>query len=184
MIAGLETQSAREPARFVGLHRSLPSHRVKSRAMIGRSKRARQPGAVVVCGLAHARAALLAAQELGVPVVLLSLPSGASSTGAGWFKATVDRARAAYPSVEATAILDCGNRPDLVLGALRHGLKDVVFTGAPAVRRKLEDVAAQQEGRVYARRPAALDLDGVGDPLAACRAWLAGRARHIRKPAD
>jgi hypothetical protein len=153
-------------------------------AMIGRSKRARQPGAVVVCALADACAALLAAQELGVSVVLLSLPCGASSVGAGWFKATVDRARAAYPSVRATAILDCGNRPDLVLGALRHGLKDVIFTGAPAVRRKLEDIAAQQEAQVHARRPGALDLDGVGDRLAACRAWLAATTRHARKPAD
>ncbi|MBX6321461.1 MAG: hypothetical protein IRY94_06530 [Rhodospirillaceae bacterium] len=141
-----------------------------------RSTRPRRPAAVVVHALAHALAAARAAEELGTPVILLSPPDGAVSFGAGWFKAVVERARAAHPRAAVGAILDCGDRPDLVQAALRHGIGAVCFRGPAAVRRKLADIAAQYGARLHAARPPALDLIEAAGAAAACRDWLAGAA--------
>jgi hypothetical protein len=147
--------------------------------------RAGHAKAVVVCDLQQARAALQAGHELGVPVALLSLPHGAASVGAGWFKAVVESAQAAFPAAAARAILDCGDRPDLAQAAFRHGLKDVCFSGPPAVRRKLAEIAAQFGARLHPHRPPALELNGAADPLAACRAWLAAPSPESdREPSD
>jgi hypothetical protein len=140
---------------------------------------------IVVCSLAEAQAALQAAGDCGVAVVLLSPPYGAASLGIGWFKAMAELARAAFPQVDAAFVLDCGDRADHVQAAFRDGLRDVCFTGPAAIRRKLEDIAAQYGARLRRRRPAALDLPAGGDAVAACRAWLAPRSRAARKiPTD
>ena len=125
-------------------------------------------------GLADAEAALAAAAELGLPVTLVSAPSGAAAGGAGWFEAVVRRAAAAFPAVEVTAILDCGDRADLAQAALRQGLKDVCFRGPARVADRLADIAGQRDARLHRRLPPALDLFGAADRAAACRRWLAG----------
>jgi len=129
------------------------------------------PPAIVIHGLAHAEAALAAAAALGVPVTLMSAPGAASYAGPGWFRAVVEQAHAAHPGVEATALLDCGDRPGHALAALREGVTAIRFSGKTAD--KIEDIAAQNGARVVRERPPALDLKEVaGDPLAACRDWL------------
>ncbi|MEX2009157.1 MAG: hypothetical protein WEC41_03100 [Dongiaceae bacterium] len=125
-------------------------------------------------GLADAEAALAAAAALGLPVTLVSAPGGAAAGGAGWFEAVVRRAAAAHPAVEITAILDCGDRADLVQAALRQGLKDVCFRGPVRVADRLADIARQGDARLHRRLPPALDLFGAADRAAACRVWLAG----------
>ncbi|HLB80355.1 MAG TPA: hypothetical protein VJJ77_07615 [Dongiaceae bacterium] len=125
-------------------------------------------------GLADAEAALAAAARLGVPLTLVSAPGGAESGGAGWFEAVVRRAAAAHPEVEVTAILDCGDRADLVQAALRQGLKDVCFRGPARIADRLADIARQRDARLHRRLPPALDLFGAADRAAACRRWLAG----------
>jgi hypothetical protein len=79
---------------------------------------------------------------------------------------------AEYPEVQVTAILDCGARADLAQAALRQGLVDICFRGPAAVARKLAEIAARRGARLHRRLPQALDLTGVADPEAACRAWL------------
>ncbi len=136
--------------------------------------------AIVIHSFAHAREALGAARDLGCPVMLMSAASGAAALGAGWWQALIRQLQAEYPDVQFTALLDCGTRADLVQSALRQGLTDLCFRGSPAGARPLGEIAERRGARLVRRRPPALDLLGVADPAAACRAWL---SKTGRKPA-
>jgi hypothetical protein len=125
---------------------------------------------IIVHSLAHALAALAAAQTLNRPVTVASAPGAALQVGPGWFKAVVDQARATYPDVAVTAILDCGDQPGAVMAALRIGLTHLRFEGPSATHSKLTEM-----GTIFVDPPeAALDLLDSRDPPAACRAFLNG----------
>lgn len=130
------------------------------------------PPAFVIHSLAHATAALAAADALGVPVTLLSAPSGAAYAGPGWFRAVAKHACAAYPGVAVTAVLDCGDMAGHALAALREGVMAIRFDGDTAD--KIADIAGQYGALVVAERPEALDLAAVADRdmTGACAAWL------------
>ena len=123
-------------------------------------------------GLADALAAVEAAASLGRPVILVSAPGAAAYAGAAWFKALVTLARQRWPAVAVTAMLDCGDRAELVQGALRDGLADVIFTGPAGVAARLADIAGQQGARLHRSRPPTLEIADPGTALAACQAWL------------
>ena len=129
--------------------------------------------AVIIHELAHARAALAAAAELGVAVELWSAPGAAAYAGAGWFDAVMRAAGNQAPAAVFTGVLDCDDRADLAQAALRQGLTHVCFRGAQAVAVRLADIARQYGATLHRRRPRALDLIYTDDPLAACRGWLA-----------
>jgi fructose/tagatose bisphosphate aldolase len=128
---------------------------------------------IVIHSLAHARAALAAAAALRLPVIVASAPGAAAQAGPAWFKAVIEEARAAYPDVKVTAILDCGDEPGAVMAALRAGLTQLRFNGAPETREKLAAM-----GAIFIEpqpADATFDLLDVGEPEAACHAFL---ARH------
>ncbi len=129
--------------------------------------------AVIVHSLADARAALIAAAELGVPVTLASAPGASAYAGPGWFQEVAAQAAAEVPQADCQAVIDCGERPGDVLLALRLGLKRVRFTGKKAVAEKLTAIAEQRSATLITGRLQALDLRGTADPYAACRDWLA-----------
>jgi hypothetical protein len=108
--------------------------------------------AVIVHGLAHARAATAAAGARGV--LILSAPGAGSYAGAGWFAALARQAGAAH------AVLDCGPDGGAVLAAFRAGLRAAVFTGDAAMATRLDKVAAEAGGTVLRAAPPALDLAG------------------------
>lgn len=136
---------------------------------------ARHGRAVAVHSLAHARAAVAAAAELGVPVTLISAPGAAAYTGAPWFREVVAAARAEHPEAAVDCILDCGTRAGDVMAALRAGVPAVIFTGRKDVAARLAAIAEARGARLVTRRPRALDLLDEGEPEAACRAWLGRR---------
>lgn len=127
---------------------------------------------VVVHTLAHAVAALRAARAEGIEAEIWSAPVASAYLGAGYFAALEQTARRRAPRARARFVLDCGDRAGDAMAALRAGVNDVCFTGPPAVRRKLADLAQQGGARVVARRPRAVDLLGAAQPLAACRTAL------------
>lgn len=131
--------------------------------------------AIRVHSLEQARAAVAAAAALGVPVTLLSAEGAAATVGIPWFKAVVERARASHPRTGAEAVMDCGDKPGHVLGALRHGFTRVRFAGPTKTRRELEKVAAAHGAALVGGRANALDLLDESDLETACRAWLAPR---------
>ena len=136
---------------------------------------------VIVHGLDDARAALAAAAELGVAVILRSAPGAAAYLGAATFREMVAEAARAHPGVAVTAVLDCADDPGLALNALREGVKAVRVAVAPAVEARIADIAAQVGAVLDDDDGPALDLLYADDPCAACRAWLDPSADH--KPA-
>jgi hypothetical protein len=123
---------------------------------------------IVIHSLAHARAALAAAAVCGQDVIVASAPSAALQAGPGWFKAVIEEAREAYPQVDVTAILDCGDQPGAVMAALRLGLKHTRFHGVAEARAKLEGM-----GAIFApAAEASLDLREIAEPETACAAFL------------
>ena len=131
----------------------------------------------MIHSLAHAVAALQAAEATGTPITLLSPSDFAAYGGAGFFNAIVRRARAKVPAAKSEAVLDCGDAPGLALEALRSGAEAVRFGGRPSVRKKIADIAAAHGARLLTVRPRALDLLDAVDARAACLAWLADGTR-------
>ena len=127
---------------------------------------------VIVHALEHARAALAAAADVGVPVTLASAPDAAGYAGVLWFRALLREATEEYPGVAATGLLDCGDRPGYALAAIRLGLPLVRFAGPAAVAEKLAAIAEAEGVRMVRDIPDALDLRFEADPEGAARRWL------------
>jgi len=129
---------------------------------------------IIVHSLAQARAALAAARASGVPVTIASAAAAGGYAGPLWFKSLVEAARADFPEVEITAVLDCAGEAGTTLAALRHGIKRVRFTGTDTACAPLRDIAQQLGAEIETgSAPDALDLRDEPDPEAAARAYLA-----------
>lgn len=125
---------------------------------------------VVVHHLEQARAALAAAAEVGVPVVLRSAPGAAGYAGVGYLQALGELAG-------QELLIDCGDDPGLVMAGLRSGCRRLAFAGAADTARRLGEMA-QQAGAILIHEtepPAALELAPEDDAARACRAWLRAR---------
>lgn len=133
--------------------------------------------AIIVHSADHAVAALTAAKEAGVAVVLASAPGAGIYGGAGWFAALVAAAADAVPGARSEAVLDCGDAPGAVLAALRAGIGRVRFTGPKRAGDRLAAIAKESGATVDRKALPGLDLARESDPLAACRAFLAGPSR-------
>jgi hypothetical protein len=137
-----------------------------------------KPRAIVFHELRHILAATAAAREAGQTIELWSAPEAAAYAGIGWLDAIIRRVRAAPGGKMLPIVVDCGDRPELALAALRQGIRDVCFRGDKATARRLTDIARQGGTHLRTRRPAAaLDLRHSADPLKACRDWLAAATR-------
>ena len=128
--------------------------------------------AFVVHDLEQAKAALKAARERGLCVLLVSAPNAARALGpAVWREMTVG-ADKAEPGALAAALLDCGDDPGLALAALRAGVKAVRTGAAPEVRAKIADMAGQMGATIVADRPDPACEMGGGDAFSLARDWL------------
>jgi hypothetical protein len=127
--------------------------------------------AFVVHSRAHLDAALTAAREFGRPVIAISGEGASAYAGPGWFLALIRQARAEFPDVELTAILDCADRAGDALAALKEGAEHLIFTGHPDAAARLAAIAGQTGATISHRRPDARDLMGVKDVDYAAREW-------------
>ncbi len=130
---------------------------------------------IVFHNLEHARAALAAALEVDVAVILRSAPGAAAYAGAGYLKAIADAAAKDHPDARVSWVIDCGADAGTALGALRIGWKKLRFSGPESLREKLTDIAAQQNATVTGEAvgETVLDLLDHHDPAATCRDVLA-----------
>lgn len=121
------------------------------------------PPAVIVHGLADARAALAP----GRPVTLLSAPGAALYAGCLWWRAVTAAAGAAVD------VLDCADASGLALAAVRAGAcRLVLWPGAPG-HAAVAEVAVRLGGFVLPAAPPALDMADRGASRR-LRAWLSG----------
>lgn len=134
--------------------------------------------AIRVHSLAEARIALAVARELGRPVTLVSARAAAGHGGPGWWRALVETARAEYPDVAMTTILDCDDSAGDAMASLREGVEQICFRGRPDVAAKLHEIAARRGIAMLAALPLGLDLRALRDQQAACRVWLREEAPH------
>jgi hypothetical protein len=115
--------------------------------------------AVIVHGIMQAKAAVRTA-DTARGLVLLSAPGAGIYAGAGWFNALCRQAAATRPELSVRAMLDCGDAPGAVLGALRAGLPAIIFTGEATIAARLGRLAADRSARLLTSAPAALDMAG------------------------
>jgi len=127
---------------------------------------------IIIHSLEQAVTALKAARELDRPVTLASPPGAAAYTGALWFREVVKQAQLEVPQAEVSSILDCGDKPGLVMAAFRQGVLRVRFTGAREAAEKLEAMAEAESLHLITGPLEALDLLDVKDKAQACRDWL------------
>jgi hypothetical protein len=127
--------------------------------------------AIVVHGLAHARAAL----GPGFSVVLLSAPAAAGYAGCLWWRELVAAARARHPATPALDVLDCGAAPGDAMAALRVGQRLLLLDPACPAFARVADAAATLGAHVLAERPPALDLAAPG-ARRRLAGWLAAPA--------
>jgi hypothetical protein len=128
--------------------------------------------AIKVHGLGDALKAAAVAQELGVPVTLISAPDAAASMGPGWFSAITKCLGDTYPELELEAVLDCGDAVGFALAALRRGVKAIVFSGGTSTTKKLEDIAHAYNARIMKRPKQILDPRREQDIDTTLRHWL------------
>ncbi|MBO44058.1 MAG: hypothetical protein CMM28_10070 [Rhodospirillaceae bacterium] len=118
--------------------------------------------------------ALKAASETERPVLLISAPFAAGTTGPAWFQSVVSQAMEAVPEADASSMLDCGTMAGYAMASLRQGIKYIRFYGETFD--KIADIAEQLKARVTNERPDSLDLYALelrGEQLdAACKNWL------------
>jgi hypothetical protein len=130
-----------------------------------------EAAAFVVHSITHLRAALAAGAACRRPIIALSAPAASGYAGAAWFAAMVDAAKAEFPDVPFTPVIDCGDRAGDALAALELGLRHLIFTGHPDAAARLAAIAAEAGAVLLDRRPAALDLLDLRDPRHAAQKW-------------
>jgi hypothetical protein len=134
---------------------------------------------IIVRSLAQAQAALAAAAEAGCAIVLASPPDGALSAGAAFYAALAREAAARHPAAKFTLRVDCGDDTGAALGALRIGIPEISCRAPRAAKERLAALARRHNARLVPTTARtwrdSLDLQGVGDPLPACRERLARR---------
>jgi fructose/tagatose bisphosphate aldolase len=133
--------------------------------------------AIIVHDLAQARAALVAAAALEVPVALRSAPGAASYLGPAVFRAIIDAARAGGADADVVAVMDCGQDAGRALSALRHGIERVRVDLPPATVARIADIATCYGAAVDDEDVPVLNLLNCPDPAAACQKWLADAAK-------
>ena len=112
---------------------------------------------VIVHGLNEATAALAEARAEGRGVTLLSAPGATLYAGCGWWRALVDTARARYPDVPCSDVLDCADATGMALAALRIGVTRVVLWPDAPGRSAAVAIAEALGGFVLPAAPAAND---------------------------
>lgn len=151
------------------------------------------PPAIVAHHLAHAEAALAAAESTGIAVRIESAANAAAQGGALWFAEVIIAARKMHPKARFEAVLDCGPHAGRALGAIRefarHETGDkiplAVRTRAPArARAKIAAIARSARVPLFeGARGRALDLLDAADPKTAAAACLAKARDDQEQPA-
>ena len=127
---------------------------------------------VIVHSLEDARIALAAADAAGCGLVLASAPGAAGYAGVLWFRELLRAAQAERPGVPVTGLLDCGDKPGLVLAALGQDLAALRFTGPRKVAKRLAEICEAEGVELVTGRLRAIDLGAESAPDIACRDWL------------
>ncbi|MEE8332619.1 MAG: hypothetical protein V3R85_02130, partial [Alphaproteobacteria bacterium] len=112
----------------------MADFRIMKRHARKAENRADQRLVVVAHGIDHARAAARAAGARPASLEIRSPPGAAGSMGPAWVAALIGEVATEFPEIEISGVLDCGAAPGHALAALRHGIKQIRFTGRGRAR--------------------------------------------------
>jgi hypothetical protein len=129
---------------------------------------------IVVHSLAHARAALAAAEEAGVRVTLESPAAAALYLGIGWWRELLRALATGQGAHRYDSILDCGTAPGAALAAVRDGIPAVRVAVDNDMLERLSAIAAPLGGTVHGGggNGDCLDLLDAADARQACAEFL------------
>ena len=131
---------------------------------------------IIAHDLHHALAAMQAAHDLALPVIIHSAPDAIYHTGAGYIFQMFKKAQEAFPDVDATFILDCADAGAETIAAMQTGHKTLRSRAPAPARGKLADIARQYGARMIDGLYEPLDLARVRDTKGACEKWLRSKA--------
>ena len=104
--------------------------------------------------------------------IIRTPPDAAAYAGALYLKSAASCAQTSPTDMELV-VLDCGDDPSLVLGALRVGWSIFAFSGPPMVHDKIAQLITKSGARlVQINKGPVLDLQAVIDPTKYCYNWL------------
>lgn len=98
---------------------------------------------MIIHTLADAMAAMKAASETGESIILQTTPDAIHYAGSLYILDIFKKALAAYPSVKAQFVFDCGDAGAEVIAAMQDGHKTIKSSAKPEIRAKLRAIAQQ-----------------------------------------
>ena len=117
--------------------------------------------------------------KLAITPIIRTAPDAAAYAGALYLRTAASHAQKS-PSEMELVVLDCGDDPSLVLGALRVGWSAFAFTGSPIVHDKVSQLVASWGAHlVQINQGPVLDLHAATDPIRRCQTWLSSLDRGI-----
>lgn len=131
-------------------------------------------GEVICHFIEHFHAALSVTSRVNLDdrPVIRTAPGASDYAGVQLLWNMTELARAQSPGT-TEVVLDCGDNPATVFGALRTGWTRVAYGGPEPLRRKVASVIAEQ-GRqlVLLNEGPVLDLYHSRNPISDCTVWL------------
>ena len=104
--------------------------------------------------------------------IIRTPPDAAAYAGALYLKSAASYAQTSPADMELV-VLDCGDDPSLVLGALRVSWSIFAFSGPPMVHDKIAQLISKSGARlVQINKGPVLDLQDIVDPIKCCHNWL------------
>jgi fructose/tagatose bisphosphate aldolase len=127
---------------------------------------------IIIHTLEHARAALEAASEARMPVIVQSAPDAIHYAGSLYLLTLFRQARHSVPDADAIFILDADAAAAEAISAMQMGHTHLRSNAQSGLAGKISDIAAQLGVVMIAGEYEALDLLRHHDAKEACRKWL------------
>jgi hypothetical protein len=107
------------------------------------------------------------------PVTVLTPVNAGAYAGPAYYLEILRLAGEGAADVRFLGVLDCGDDAAIAVAALEMGWWGVVLRGNARARARVTDIANRNGGRVFTRRPAAVELSGRVDLEGFCRSFFA-----------
>jgi hypothetical protein len=132
------------------------------------------PGEIVCHSVDHFRAAFSAISDLtpDQPPILRTAPGATDYAGVQFLWDIAELARP-DSSRYIEVVLDCGDNPATVFGALRTGWTKIAYSGPEQLRKKISSVVKRQGRKMITLNTGpVLDLFHSDQPTTDCAVWI------------
>lgn len=127
------------------------------------------PNRILVSHIEHIKAALTAADRLGITPTLQTSAELLAFAGAPFI------AVLAAEAAKSIFVADTGEYSGHAMALIRLGVKHIIFSGDAESQAQIESIASQNSALLVEQAKHMLDLSQQKNPLQACMSWLASR---------